>query len=68
MGDYYKSQQRILEEINERTKKIELTLDECRTINRNLNKEITNLRIEKQNIDLKYTEKNKQVTEQLLLN
>ena len=68
LGDYYKSQQRILEEINERTKKIELTLDECRTINRNLNKEITNLRIEKQNIDLKYTEKNKQVTEQLLLN
>lgn len=68
LGDYYKSQQRILEEINERTKKIELTLDECRTINRNLNKEITNLRIEKQNIDLKYTEKNKQVAEQLLLN
>jgi chromosome segregation ATPase len=68
LGDYYKTQQRILEEINERVKKIELTLDECRTINRNLNKEITDLRVSKQNIDLKYTEKNKQITKQLLLN
>jgi hypothetical protein len=68
LGDYYKTQQRILEEINERVKRVELTLDECRTINRNLNKDIINLKVEKQNIDLKYTEKNKQVAEQLLLN
>ena len=33
-----------------------------------LNKEITDLKVEKQNIDLKYTEKNKQITKQLLLN
>ncbi len=68
LGDYYKTQQRILEEINERVKRVELTLGECRTINRNLNKEITDLRVSKQNIDLKYTEKNKQITKQLLLN
>jgi len=68
LGDYYKTQQRILEEINATVKRVELTLDECRTINRNLNKDIINLKIEKQNIDLKYTEKNTQITKQLLLN
>jgi len=68
LDEYYKTQERLLGEINERVKRVELTLDECRTINRNLNQDIMNLRIEKQNIDLKYKEKNKQITEQLTLN
>lgn len=68
LDEYYKTQERLLGEINERVKRVELTLDECRTINRNLNQDIMNLRIEKQNIDLKYKEKNQQITEQIVLN
>lgn len=67
LDEYYKTQERLLGEINERVKRVELTLDECRTINRNLNQDIMNLRIEKQNIDLKYKEKNTQIKEQLTL-